>query len=187
MRVVAGSARGRRLIAPEGRDTRPTLDRVREAISNSLISLDAVDGAVVLDLFAGSGALGIEALSRGSAHATFVDHDRSARRCIETNLHECDLADRAEVVSATVSTFLAEAIAAGRRFDLVLIDPPYATPDDEWSMLLGSVGVVAGGGVVVVESDRSIPVPSGWDARKEKKYGGTLVGVLLPPDVAEPS
>lgn len=187
MRVVAGSARGRRLIAPEGRDTRPTLDRVREAVSNALISLDAIEGARVLDLFAGSGALGIEALSRGASHCTFVDHDRSARRCIETNLRACELSDRAEVVSTSVSAFLGEAIAAGRRYDLVLIDPPYATPDDDWSTVLGSVGVVAGGGVVVVESDRSIPVPPGWDARREKKYGGTLVGVLLPPDVAEPS
>lgn len=184
---MAGSARGRRLVAPDGRDTRPTLDRVREAMFNALASLDAVDDAAVLDLFAGSGALGIEALSRGASSCTFVDHDRSARRCIADNLAACELTDRAEVVGSTVEAFLRSAVDTGRRFDLVLLDPPYATSDGEWVDLLASVASLAPGGVVVVESDRSLAVPDGWDARREKKYGGTLVGVLLPPDVAEPS
>ena len=106
MRVVAGEARGRRLVAPEGTDTRPTLDRVREAVFNALASQDAIDGARVLDLFAGSGALGIEALSRGAAHATFVDTDRAARRVIDQNLAATGLADRAEVLGTDASTHL---------------------------------------------------------------------------------
>ena len=94
MRVVAGEARGRRLVAPEGSKTRPTLDRVRESMFNSLGSLDAVDGARVLDLFAGSGALGIEALSRGATSCVFVDHGRDARNAISVNLETTGFLDR---------------------------------------------------------------------------------------------
>ena len=187
MRVVAGEARGRRLIAPEGDDTRPTLDRVREAMFNSLVSLDAVDGARVLDLFAGSGALGIEALSRGALSCVFVEHDRSARRVIEENLRTTGLADRAQVVASTAEQWMraAELDPESHRFDLVLLDPPYAMDDDEWRRMLAVVSGIAIGGVVVTESDRPLPIPDDWDARKEKKYGGTLVSVLLPPESPE--
>src|SRR5947209_20395427 len=98
VRVVAGTAKGRRLTAPPGRDVRPTSDRVREAVFSSLVSMDAVEGRSVLDLFAGSGALGIEALSRGAADATFVDHDRRVIDTIRANLDVTGLAAQASVV-----------------------------------------------------------------------------------------
>src|SRR5258706_7562012 len=95
MRVVSGTAKGRKLVAPAGRSTRPTSDRVREAIFSMLASLDALEGAIVVDLFAGSGALGIEALSRGAAHATFYELDREAVAAIETNLATTGTGERA--------------------------------------------------------------------------------------------
>ena len=121
MRVIAGELGGRTIRSPKGSTIRPTSDRVREAIFNTLFSLDAVDGAEVTDLFAGTGALGIEALSRGAAHCTFVDRDADAVALIESNLASLDLADRARVVRA-------DALVHARRtgpVDLVLADPPY--------------------------------------------------------------
>ncbi len=176
-------------MAPEGRDTRPTLDRVREAMFNSLVSLDAVDGARVVDLYAGSGALGIEALSRGAAHATFVDTDRAARRAVERNLADTGLGDRADVVTIDALTHLRRLAEAGAQpYDLVLLDPPYATDDEAWAGLLELVGVVAPAAVVVAESDREVPLPAGWHALRTKRYGGTLVSVLMPPSpLSEPS
>ena len=176
-------------MAPEGRDTRPTLDRVREAMFNSLVSLDVVDGARVLDLYAGSGALGIEALSRGAAHATFVDTDRAARRAVEQNLAGTGLGDRADVVTIDGLTHLRRLADDGdAAYDLVLLDPPYATDDTAWAGLLELVGTVAPGAVVVAESDREVPLPPGWDALRTKRYGGTLVSVLMPPSpLSEPS
>ena len=168
-------------MAPVGRDTRPTLDRVREALFNALVSLDAIDGARVLDLFAGSGALGIEALSRGAAHVTFVDSDRAARRAVEANLATTGLADRADVLGRDAVAHLRGLDAGSPTYDLVLLDPPYATTDEAWEELLELVGRVAPEAVVVVESDRDVPVPAGWHALRSKKYGGTLVNVLLPP------
>ena len=183
---MAGEARGRRLVAPVGRDTRPTLDRVRESLFNALGSLDAVVGARVLDLFAGSGALGIEALSRGAASCTFVDSDRSARETVETNLRTTGLGARATVVTDSADRWL-RGVGTGTSFDLVLLDPPYATTDAEWSELLRAISSIArrddgSPGVVVVESDRSVPVPAGWDALREKGYGSTIVSVLQPPE-----
>jgi 16S rRNA (guanine966-N2)-methyltransferase len=196
---VAGEARGRRLVAPEGRDTRPTLDRVREALFNALVSLDAVAGARVLDLYAGSGALGIEALSRGAAHVTFVDTDRSARAAVVTNLGATGLADRAEVLAGDATSLLrrwgsgaepgvGEPGPGAARFDLVLLDPPYATDGPTWSALLELVAPVVPTGVVVAESDREVALPEGWHALRVKRYGGTLVTVLMPPSaLSEPS
>lgn len=174
-------------MAPDGIETRPTLDRVREAIFNSLTSLDAIDAARVLDLYAGSGALGIEALSRGATSCTFVDYGRNARRAISTNLETTGFRDQATVVAQDVLQWLREAtnVSVLRQFDLVLIDPPYAADDALWVEVLDRVGRLAGGGVVVAESAREIALPSGWDAQKMKRYGGTLVSVLLPPDSPE--
>ncbi|HET6953825.1 MAG TPA: 16S rRNA (guanine(966)-N(2))-methyltransferase RsmD [Acidimicrobiales bacterium] len=178
MRVVAGSARGRTLVTPAGARTRPTTDRVREAIFNALGSRDAIDGAQVVDLFAGSGALGIEALSRGAAHVTFVDRDRAARQAIRRNLDTCGLADRAQIVAATVERWLAS--LAGTRFDLAFCDPPYAF--DRWAALLDAVPAA----LVVVESDRPVPLPEGWHLDREARYGGTWVGFAAPPEGGRP-
>jgi 16S rRNA (guanine966-N2)-methyltransferase len=166
VRVVAGSARGRRLQAPPGSSTRPTADRVREATFNALGSLDAVTGEV-LDLFAGSGALGIEALSRGADRATFVDSDPRAVAVVRANLEATGLADRASVVRGDALRFLA---GAGH-FDLALLDPPYTFGDDEWAALLGALDA----DVAVLESDREVPVPAPWEVLRSKRYGGTVV------------
>jgi 16S rRNA (guanine966-N2)-methyltransferase len=168
MRVVAGSARGRRLVTPEGRDTRPTGDRVRQAVFNSLTSIDAVAGAVVLDLYAGSGALGIEALSRGAAHATFVERSSPALAAIRSNLAVTGFDRQATVIQADALSWL----PPGGSVDLALVDPPYAF--GEWPSLLDRVGA----GIVVAESDREIVAPTGWVSRRVKRYGTTVVTFL---------
>jgi 16S rRNA (guanine966-N2)-methyltransferase len=172
MRVVAGVARGLRLVAPEGEGTRPTSDRVREATFNALGSMGALDGATVLDLFAGSGALGIEALSRGAATATFVETDRAALQAVRTNLETTRLGERAEVVAQPAERFLAAAATEGRGWDLALLDPPYGF--DRWGELLSALPAE----VAVIESDRPVPAPAGWDLRRQKRYGRTTVTVL---------
>lgn len=170
MRVVAGQARGRRLIAPDGADTRPTSDRVREAVFNALSSMDAVDGARVLDLFAGSGALGIEALSRHASHCTFVERARPALDAIRQNLQVTGLTDRSEVRSAEAANFVSSGSATG--FDLILLDPPYAFT--EWAALLGGIDT----GLIVAESNKAIPAPMGWESVRERRYGLTWVTFL---------
>jgi 16S rRNA (guanine966-N2)-methyltransferase len=168
VRVVGGSARGRTLVAPPGERTRPTSDRVREAIFNALRSRGAVDGSDVLDLFAGSGALGVEALSQGAAHATFVDSDRVARQAVRRNLEACGFLDRAAIVAGPAERFLAR--PGGERFDLAFCDPPYAFAS--WGRLLASLPA----DLAVIESDRPVTVPAGWDLVRESRYGGTWVG-----------
>ena len=183
MRVVAGEARGRRLQAPPGMLTRPTLDRVRESLFNALVSLDAIDGAVVVDLFAGSGALGIEALSRGARRCTFVDRDAAARRVVQANLASTGLADRATVVGGDAARWLA---GTSGPIDLVLLDPPYATDDATWAALLDDVARVAPTGTVVVESDREVPLGDGWGVLRQKRYGDTLLVIVQPPEAPRP-
>ncbi|MBN2621981.1 MAG: 16S rRNA (guanine(966)-N(2))-methyltransferase RsmD [Acidimicrobiales bacterium] len=174
MRVVAGTARGRTLVAPPGARTRPTTDRVREAVFNALWSRGALEGARVVDLFAGSGALGVEALSRGAAHATFVDSDRAARAAIRRNLEACGLADRATVVAAPVERWVA-AHGGDERFDLVFCDPPYAF--DRWAELLSSLPA----DLVVIEAAAPVALPAGWALERQSRYGGTWVGFAVPP------
>jgi 16S rRNA (guanine966-N2)-methyltransferase len=174
VRIVAGTARGRRIEAPPGRDTRPTTDRVREAIFNSLGSLGSVDGATVVDLFAGSGALGLEALSRGAARVTFVEQDRRARAVIVRNLDALGFADRAEVVAADALAFVRVAKPA----DLVLCDPPYAF--DHWDELISASPAP----LVVAESDRELAAPVGWELVRTKRYGTTVVTILLASPVS---
>jgi 16S rRNA (guanine966-N2)-methyltransferase len=172
VRVIAGSARGRRLVTPDGTDTRPTGDRVREATFNALHSLGAVEDATVIDLFAGSGALGIEALSRGAAHATFVDHDRRAIRAVEANLASTGLADRATFEATTAERVIDHAIHVGQRWDLALLDPPYTF--DAWDDLLATLPA----DLAVIESDRPIVAPPGWHVVRDRRYGTTIVTVL---------
>jgi 16S rRNA (guanine966-N2)-methyltransferase len=175
LRVVAGVARGRQLRAPAGTHTRPTSDRVREAMFSMLASMDAVEGSTVVDLFAGSGALGIEALSRGAETVTFVDNDRTARDTITRNLSVLgELAERAKVVAADSVRF---ASTMGT-VDLVLADPPYDYT--EWPALLerlrGRTRVL-----VAETGDTWDPGPA-WETVKVKKYGGTVVTVSLPAE-----
>lgn len=169
--MVAGTARGRRLAAPAGNATRPTGDRVRQATFNALESLGAVRGAQVLDLFAGSGALGIEALSRGAARVTFVDNDQRALDVVRANLAATGLADAARVVRSDALRFVVE---ERRVFDLVLLDPPYRFDDESWGRLLGAVAAE----LVVLESDRPIEVGAGWRVLRSKRYGSTVVDLV---------
>jgi 16S rRNA (guanine966-N2)-methyltransferase len=166
VRVVAGTARGRRLVAPSGRDTRPSSDRVRESIFNALHSLGAIEDATVVDLYAGSGALGIEALSRGAAHCTFVESAPAAVAAIHQNLDGAGLAERATVDARTVEAYLAR---EPEPVDLALCDPPYAFAG--WAELLARLPA----GLVVCESDRPVELGPGWDAARTRRYGGTVV------------
>jgi 16S rRNA (guanine966-N2)-methyltransferase len=142
---------------------------VREAIFNSIGSLGAVSGATVLDLFAGSGALGIEALSRGAAAATFVDNDRRALEAIRANLETTGLEARATVVATDAERYLDTAPGP---FDLALVDPPYAF--DRWEQLLHALKAE----VVVVESDRPIDVSNAGELVRQKRYGTTVVTIV---------
>jgi 16S rRNA (guanine966-N2)-methyltransferase len=171
MRVIAGTARGRRLVAPAGTTTRPTPDRVREATFNALGSLGAVVDAAVVDLFAGSGALGIEALSRGAATCTFVDADRAARDAVAANLAAAGLADRARVVASPAARALADWAGDGTRFDLALLDPPYEF--DGWDDLLTALPA----SLAVAESSHPVGA-EGWEVLRAKRYGRTHVTIL---------
>ena len=170
MRVVSGDLGGRKLVTPDGSDTRPTSDRVREAMFNSLFSLDAIEGARVLDAFAGSGALGIEALSRGALHATFVETGRDALAALRENLETLQLGARGRVVPGDALVHLERTAVEERHYDLVLLDPPYGF--DQWDELLAAVPV---GARVVIESDREVVVPDSWEVHRRKRYGGTVV------------
>ena len=155
-------------MAPPGGRTRPTSDRVREAIFGALRSRGVVDGASVLDLFAGSGALGVEALSQGAERATFVDSDWVARQAVRRNLEACGFLDRAAIVGASAERFLAR--LEDERFDLAFCDPPYAFAG--WHRLLA----VLPADFVVIESDGPVAVPDGFELVRESRYGGTWVG-----------
>ena len=168
--MVAGTARGRRLVAPVGTATRPTGDRVREATFNALTSLGAVEGAEVLDLYAGSGAMGIEALSRGAAAATFVDADARALAAIRANVAAAGFDRQAQVVRGDVRRFLDERVHPA---DLAILDPPYALPDEAWRDLLEALDVA----VAVLESDREVAVTDRWEILRVRRYGTTVVSV----------
>jgi 16S rRNA (guanine966-N2)-methyltransferase len=171
VRVVGGSARGRTLVAPPGGRTRPTSDKVREAIFGALRSRGVVEGADVVDLFAGSGALGVEALSQGAARATFVDSDRAARHAVRRNLEACGFLDRGTIVAAPAERFLAR--LGAERYDLAFCDPPYAFA--AWDRLLAALPA----DFVVIESDGPVAVPAGWELVREAAYGGTWVGFAV--------
>ncbi len=166
--MVAGSLRGRRILAPQGRATRPTTDKVREAVFNALGSLGRIDGAAVADLFAGCGALGIEALSRGAASCVFVERDREALRALRQNLHELGLDERSRVVPGDVGAV----VGALTDLDLVLADPPYEFT--AWPELLALVSAP----FVVAESGREVDAPPGWQTVRARRYGRTWVTFL---------
>ncbi len=151
---------------------------------NALTSLDAIEGAHVLDLFAGSGALGIEALSRGAEKVTFVDVDRRARRAIETNLVTTGYTDRAEVLACTAISYLrgvgAATALAAEPHTLVLLDPPYDFADVDWRAVLDALAARESIEFLVIESGREIDHGPHWDGVRAKWYGGTLLTILQP-------
>jgi 16S rRNA (guanine966-N2)-methyltransferase len=163
VRIIAGSRKGHRIEAPPGRATRPTGDRVREAAFNLI---GPVDGASVLDLYAGSGALGIEALSRGAEAAVFVESDSAACRAIDRNLEKLRLTG-ARVVCRDVLRFLP---TERRQYDLVLLDPPYEMTD--YSVLARYLpAVLAENGLLVLESDARHEPELPLELRTSRRYG----------------
>ena len=176
MRVVAGSARGIPLQAPRARGTRPITDRVKETLFG-IIGAGVVD-AEVLDLYAGSGAIGIEAISRGARHATFVEHGRDALTAIRRNLERTRLAEQATVIGSTVERFLA--LPPTRAYDLVVLDPPY----DERAILapLQALGPHLAARATVVAKHfwrTEIETPDWLEAVRERRFGETALTFLV--------
>jgi 16S rRNA (guanine966-N2)-methyltransferase len=182
MRVIAGSLRGRRLSAPRGAErTRPTSDRVREAL---FAMLGDIEGTEVLDLFAGTGALGIEALSRGASSALFVERDRAALRALRANLEQLELrAPRARVHAGEALAALRAARKRGETYDLVFLDPPYGQARALEGPLSASLpAILQPAARIVVESDRRSPLVLGLQPLREKplrekRYGDTLIAI----------
>ncbi|MET0188875.1 MAG: 16S rRNA (guanine(966)-N(2))-methyltransferase RsmD [Pseudonocardia sediminis] len=181
-RLIAGRAGGRRLSVPPS-GTRPTSDRVREALFSALEHDPGLDGAVVLDVCAGSGALGLEALSRGAADAVFVESDRRAALVLRRNVAEVGLGGR--VLAGQAGTVLGR--PSEQAFDVVLVDPPYAVPDAEvagWLADAAAGGWLADGAVVVVERARSknpFPWPDAIEGVRDRRYGDTVLHVAHHP------
>jgi 16S rRNA (guanine966-N2)-methyltransferase len=148
---------------------RPTTDRVREAIFDVLGSMGGIDDLAVIDLFCGSGAMGVEALSRGAASATFVDHDPGALEAVRANLAAVGLgAEPTKVLRAELPGWLERSSP----FDVAFCDPPYDF--DRWEALLGWLQA----DIAILESAQEIAVPSGWEVTRSRRYGGTLVTVV---------
>jgi 16S rRNA (guanine966-N2)-methyltransferase len=172
MRIVRGSLGGRVLRAPHGADTRPTSEKVREAIFNILPN---VEGMQVLDLFAGSGALGIEALSRGAAHATFIDQAKPALAAVRGNLRELGLEARSTVLAGDAVALAARHVPASP-WQLVFIDPPYRS--DLAVRAVKTLAHLAEGAVIVIEHDRRNAPPDALGSllrTDQRRYGDTLV------------
>lgn len=179
LRIIAGRAKGRRLRAPAGFDTRPMMDRVREAVFSSLGS--AVEGAAVLDLYAGSGSLGLEALSRGAASAVFVERGREALAALRANVAAVGLGGR--VAAAPVDAFLERDAGA---YDLVFVDPPYARSLASVETTLGLVAARLAGGAIVVLHRRAGEgeplLPPGLAVADRRRYGDAEITRLTKED-----
>jgi 16S rRNA (guanine966-N2)-methyltransferase len=204
LRVIAGSARGRRLVAPTGDQVRPTKDIARESMFSALDARGVLEGAIVLDLYAGTGALAIEALSRGAAAAVLVERDRAALEAIRANLlvlpsssvdpstnPSANLSTnpstrpRVDVVARDVGRFLAAGPPPDAPFDLVFVDPPYDTADEDVTAVLASLmapGWLAPGAIVSVERPVRHPVvvPPGLSTGWERTFGDTLLSFVYP-------
>jgi 16S rRNA (guanine966-N2)-methyltransferase len=177
MRVIAGRMRGQRLKAPRGdATTRPTSDRVREALFSML---GGVEGSVALDLFAGTGALGIEALSRGAERVVFVERDVAALQALRANLERLGLrTPETEVRAGDALAALHAARSGGETYDLVFVDPPYRHARElEGGLSAQLPALLAPGARVVVESDRRAPLHLPLQAMRERRYGDTLITI----------
>ena len=181
MRITAGSLRGRRLTTHRGKAIRPTSSRVREAMFNLL--QDRIDGARVLDLFAGAGALGIEALSRGAASVVFVDSSRTARRTIEGNLKQLELREYAQVFCCEVNKAIKALSQDGERFGIVFVDPPYGKGLAQDSLrAIAQESILAQDGIVLVEHDKREQIGDEYGIlrlKSSKRYGDTQVSVFV--------
>ncbi len=187
MRVIAGNAHGRRISAPRGLETRPATARVRSSIFSRLAARFDLSGARVLDVYAGSGSLGLEALSRGAAHVTFVDSSRAAAATIAKNLRVFGFADAARMMTADVMRALTDLGAARERFDLVFVDAPYAN-DSSAAVLAALVAkelVVPQGWIVVRQAGRAPALaPAGLDRVNEATLGDHRIALYRRLDQA---
>jgi 16S rRNA (guanine966-N2)-methyltransferase len=177
MRIVAGAWRGRSLIAPSGTETRPTADRVRQALFDMLMHApwagrSIVENSLILDAFAGTGALGLEALSRGAARAVFVERDRPALTALRANIDACRAGDRCEILP--IDTLL---VPSGTRADIVFLDPPYGQDLVSRALTrLRSAGRVGPGSLIVAETSRDEPAPE-VDALAERTHGAARLTI----------
>ena len=181
MRIIAGSARGRQIAAPKGLATRPTLDRVRESLFGILQF--SLEGARVLDLYAGSGSLGLEALSRGAASAVFNDRDRTCCEIVRKNLETLNLSDHAAILQLDALAAVSR-LAGGQAFDLAFLDPPYRDGAQEALTALFRQGLIAPGGQVVVEHAWQEPprdMPELFVCTDARKYGDTGLSFFAAP------
>jgi 16S rRNA (guanine966-N2)-methyltransferase len=178
MRIVAGEFRSRRLVAPAGADTRPTSDRAREAL---FAMLGDVAGDRALDLFAGSGALGLEALSRGAAFCTFVERDRAALAALRANVAELGVGDRSTVRAGDVRRALRADAAAGRQYDLLLIDPPYRMLRDVLPALDRLLGDLAppGARLALEAAAADEPVVRGFQLDRRRRAGAASLSLFI--------
>ena len=180
MRVISGTLKGRRLRAPDGMATRPTADRIKESVFNILGG--SLQAKRVLDLFAGTGALGIEALSRGAASAVFVDQAKAALSAIRYNIRELGLEDRSRVIHWNIMKNLNCLIPEKNAFDLVFMDPPYETNAVEPTLAgLISCGALTSGARVVIEHSSREPIVHGMGKlvlRDQRRFGKTLVSFM---------
>lgn len=184
MRVIAGRYRGRALAAPKGSGTRPTTDRVREAVFSSLVSLQGFDlgGGSALDAFAGSGAMGIEAYSRGVAHVTFVESAREALSVLRRNIASLDLDSGALVVAGNALSLASRGALPGGPFSLLLLDPPYTLCGSEIARMVSSLAahkLLADGALVVYEhaTGNDSEWPQGFSVVTSKRYGSTEIDI----------
>jgi 16S rRNA (guanine966-N2)-methyltransferase len=178
-RIVAGSKGGRRIAVPPGRDTRPTSDRVREALFSTLESLTGLAGCRFVDLYAGSGAVGLEAASRGASAVLLVESGKAAARTVRDNIAVLGLDQTCRLETATVPTVLARGPA--EPYDVIFADPPYDVDDREFTGVLAVIvdkGWLAPAGVVVVERSARTPEPAwpdGVTTQRARRYGDTVL------------
>ena len=184
MRVILGRFGSRRLHVPKGIIARPTMDRVREAVFSRLEALDAISGAVVLDAFAGSGALGIEALSRGAAHVTFVERDNGVFRILERNLAELDVKQCSASIRNDVLSLDLSLRSFRKPFTLILLDPPYRIDKSEVKMFIERLSLhdlLLDGTYVAWEcsSDNMAQWPPAFSSLDQRRYGTTVVDIAV--------
>lgn len=180
LRIVAGERKGQRLRVPPGERVRPTSERLREAVFDVLLSrFGGLEGVEVLDLFAGTGALGLEALSRGAAHCTFVESHRSVASVLRGNIAGLQYADRAEVLAFSYERALAMMAARGLCYDLLFIDPPYRMLAEVSGRLAPVLlQMMRGAGLAVIEGPRAVAPEVGVPVLFQRRYGDTLITVV---------
>jgi len=184
MRIISGRSKGRVLASPKGQAIRPTSDRVKESIFNIL--QDKMAGKVVLDLFAGTGNLGIEALSRGAKKAIFVEKERQALRLIQRNLTQFGLEERSEILPGEVKRAIGILKQRGECFDLILMDPPYERGLIRKTLMeLNSQQICHKDSILVIEHNRREPLPhlmDGWNIIRQRRMGDTVISFLTPQE-----